>query len=72
MCLRIKSRAPACTHYDYVGLQKFHEAGFFWLALGPQLVFWVSFTVVLGMLSGSVVAAAYTRLVLPNGHAIQK
>jgi hypothetical protein len=49
------------THYDYVGLPEFHEIGFFWQASGPQLIFWPSFTVVLGVLSGSITAAAYTR-----------
>jgi hypothetical protein len=51
------------THYDYAGMPpEVHEAGFFWLALGPQLIFWTTFTVVLGMLSGSVVAAIYSSL----------
>ena len=51
------------THYDYVGMPpEVHEAGFFWLALGPQLIFWTSFTVVLGMLSGSVAAALYGKI----------
>ncbi len=46
------------THYDYAGMSpEVHAAGFFWLALGPQLVFWTSFTVVLGSLSGSLTVA---------------
>jgi hypothetical protein len=49
------------THYDYFGMPpEVREAGFFWLALGPQLIFWTSFTVVLGVLSGSITAAAYS------------
>jgi len=51
------------THYDYVGVPpQVHEAGFFWLVPGPQLIFWTSFTVVLGMLSGSVAVALYGKI----------
>jgi hypothetical protein len=51
------------THYDYFGTPpEVHDVAFFWLAFGPQLIFWTSFTVVLGMLSGSAVAALYTKI----------
>ena len=50
------------THYDYVGLppqfQMSFWPAFLWLAFFPQLVFWVSFTVLVGVLSGSIAAAA--------------
>jgi hypothetical protein len=32
--------------------------GFFWLAFFPQLIFWVSYTIVLGVLSGSIAFAS--------------
>jgi hypothetical protein len=49
------------THYDYVGAgpRLAHMAfwpRFFWLALFPQLVFWVGFTLVLGALAGALTA----------------
>jgi hypothetical protein len=50
------------THYDYVGMpgpfQMPFWPGFFWLAFFPQLVFWVSYTIVLGVLSGSIAFAS--------------
>jgi hypothetical protein len=49
------------THYDYADMPRVQEAPFwtayFTFALVPQLVFWVAFTIVLGMLSGTVAAA---------------
>ena len=46
------------THYDYKGVELAQSLGlwprFLYLALVPQLVFWVAFTVVLGVLSGAV------------------
>ncbi|MHC4177146.1 MAG: hypothetical protein ACYSWU_06550 [Planctomycetota bacterium] len=52
------------THYDYVGMpapfQMPFWPGFFWLAFFPQLVFWVSHTIILGVLSGSI-AFAFVR-----------
>jgi len=46
------------THYDYVGigaaLAMHLWPRFLWLALFPQLVFWVGFTVVLGSLAGGL------------------
>jgi hypothetical protein len=47
------------THYDYAGQIPPEEFGFayVWLALIPQLVFWVGFTILLGMLAGAVAAA---------------
>jgi hypothetical protein len=48
------------THYDYVGYPEVVEMGFWpgylWLAFFPQLIFWVSFTIVLGSLAGGVTA----------------
>jgi hypothetical protein len=50
------------THYDYVGMpapfQMPFWPGFFWLAFFPQLVFWVSYSIVLGVLSGSIAFAS--------------
>jgi hypothetical protein len=49
------------THYDYADTPQVQElpfwTAFFALAFIPQLVFWVAFTVVTGMLAGTVVAA---------------
>ncbi len=46
------------THYDYVGTPFRSSmgflAGYLWLAFFPQLVFWVSFTIVIGSLGGPV------------------
>jgi len=51
------------THYDYTPQSMAHMAiweKWLWLALFPQLVFWVGFTIVVGMLFG-VIAAAIAR-----------
>jgi hypothetical protein len=49
------------THYDYVGMPRHFQMPFWprylWLALVPQLVFWVAFTVLLGGIGGVLVAA---------------
>ncbi len=47
------------THYDYGGQIPPEALGeyYFWLALIPQLIFWVSFTIIFGALSGSITAA---------------
>jgi hypothetical protein len=49
------------THYDYVGVgfasQMSFWPRFFWLAFFPQLIFWLSFTVVIGVLCGAVASA---------------
>jgi hypothetical protein len=49
------------THYDYVGMPEPFQMAFWprflWLAFFPQLVFWVAFTIVAGMLAGTVTAA---------------
>ena len=46
------------THYDYVGTpfrsSMGFVAGYLWLAFFPQLIFWVSFTIVIGSLGGTV------------------
>lgn len=53
------------THYDYVGVPFALELAFWprflWLALFPQLVFWVGFTVLLGALAGSLAIALFMR-----------
>lgn len=53
------------THYDYVGMPPRFQMPFWprflWLALFPQLVFWVAFTVVLGTLAGSLAAFLLAR-----------
>ena len=51
------------THYDYGGVippDRFGEY-YIWLALVPQLVFWVAFTILSGMLTGSITAALLRR-----------
>jgi hypothetical protein len=49
------------THYDYADMPRVLElpfgTAFLMFAFIPQLVFWVAYTVVLGMLAGAVVAA---------------
>jgi hypothetical protein len=53
------------THYDYVGvpfaLALDFWPRFLWLALFPQLVFWVAFTVLLGSLAGSLAIVSLMR-----------
>jgi len=51
------------THYDYAAQLPLDDFGFYyvWLALIPQLVFWVGFTILLGMLAGAITAAVYRR-----------
>ncbi len=53
------------THYDYADAPAVREMPFWtaYLALAfvPQLVFWVAYTIVLGMLAGAAVAAAGRR-----------
>jgi hypothetical protein len=53
------------THYDYADMPRVQELPFWTayvaLAFVPQLVFWVAFTVVTGMLAGTLVAALGAR-----------
>jgi hypothetical protein len=53
------------THYDYADVPRVHELPFAtaYLAFGfiPQMVFWVAYTVVLGMASGTTTAAVGRR-----------
>lgn len=51
------------THYDYGGQVPPDElwSSYIWFGLVPQLVFWVGFTILAGMLAGSVTAAIYRR-----------
>jgi len=53
------------THYDYADAPGVRELPFWTayltLALVPQVVFWVAYTVVVGMLVGTVVAAVLQR-----------
>jgi hypothetical protein len=57
------------THYDYADSPGVREMSFwtayFGLAFVPQLVFWVAYTIVLGMLAGAVVVAARGRRDVP-------
>jgi hypothetical protein len=57
------------THYDYADSPGVREMPFWtaylMLAFVPQLVFWVAYTVVLGMLAGAVVVAATGRSDVP-------
>jgi len=49
------------THYDYGGQipPELFRFAYIWFALVPQLVFWVGFTILLGMLAGALTAAIY-------------
>jgi hypothetical protein len=51
------------THYDYGGQIPPELFGFayIWFALVPQMVFWVGFTILLGMLAGALTAALYRK-----------
>jgi hypothetical protein len=53
------------THYDYADAPQVQQMPFWTaygaLALVPQLVFWVAFTVAAGMLTGSITAAVLGR-----------
>jgi hypothetical protein len=53
------------THYDYADAPRVQQMPFWTayaaLALAPQLVFWVAFTVAAGMVTGSLAAAALGR-----------
>jgi hypothetical protein len=53
------------THYDYADLPRLQEIPFWtayvMFAFVPQLVFWVAYTIVLGMLAGALVAALRAR-----------
>jgi hypothetical protein len=59
------------THYDYADMPRVLEMPFWtaylMFAFIPQLVFWVAYTVVLGMLAGTVVAALRARPVEGRG-----
>jgi hypothetical protein len=49
------------THYDYFGMPAEFQMPlvprFLWLALFPQLIFWVAFTVILGSIAAGAWAA---------------
>lgn len=51
------------THYDYGGQVPLDQLWFayIWYGLIPQLVFWVGFTILIGMLGGAITAAVYRR-----------
>src|SRR5262249_4861779 len=54
------------THYDIYGAPAWlfeipFATRFVWLALLPQLVFWVGYTVIVGMLGGVITAALIPR-----------
>lgn len=51
------------THYDYGGQipPELFWFAYIWYALLPQLVFWVGFTILLGMLAGALTAALYRQ-----------
>ena len=53
------------THYDYVGVPFAAQLAFWprylWLALFPQLVFWVGFTILMGALAGSLAIVLLMR-----------
>ncbi|HEX9188802.1 MAG TPA: hypothetical protein VGB87_17100 [Vicinamibacteria bacterium] len=50
------------THYDYQDVPRIHELPFpiayLTFAFVPQMVFWVAYTVVLGMVAGTIVGAS--------------
>jgi hypothetical protein len=49
------------THYDYADSPSLQQMPFWtaftWLALVPQLVFWVGFTIIAGLLAGTLASA---------------
>jgi hypothetical protein len=53
------------THYDYADVPRIQELplglAYFMFAFVPQLVFWVAFTIAVGMLAGTLVAALGRR-----------
>jgi hypothetical protein len=53
------------THYDYADAPRVQElplwTAYFALAFVPQLAFWVAFTIVAGMLAGTIAAAIARR-----------
>ena len=53
------------THYDYADMPRLQELPFWtaylMFAFIPQLIFWVAYTIVLGMLAGTLVAAIGAR-----------
>ena len=53
------------THYDYVGMPAPFQMPFWprflWLAFFPQLIFWVAFTIVAGVTSGTLAAVVWRR-----------
>lgn len=53
------------THYDYVGMPAEFQmpfwSRFFWLAFFPQLIFWVSFTILTGALTGTLAYAIFGK-----------
>ncbi len=55
------------THYDYVGMPPQFSMEllprFLWLAFFPQLIFWLSFTILMGTASGVCAAAIGGRFV---------
>lgn len=63
------------THYD-AAPPGFPEMGwfskFFWLGLLPQLLFWVSYTIVTGMFFGIVVAAIANRRIGSHPEAVEQ
>jgi hypothetical protein len=50
------------THYDYVDMPPQFQMPFWprflWLAFVPQLVFWVGYTIIIGLLAGTATALA--------------
>lgn len=59
------------THYDYADMPRLQEVPFgtayLMFAFIPQLVFWVAYTIVLGMLGGALVVALRARPVEVRG-----
>jgi hypothetical protein len=53
------------THYDYADMPRVLELPFgtayLMFAFIPQLVFWLAYTIVLGMVAGTLVAALRAR-----------
>jgi len=54
-------RGTWSTHYDYGGQVPVDELWFYyiWFGLVPQMVFWVGYTILTGMLTGTLTAAFY-------------
>lgn len=66
MVMILAMRGNWGTHYDFTGMPEEFQMQLIprilWLAVFPQLVFWVGFTILLGTLSGLITVAIFSIL----------